>query len=106
MVDRAANGGSTAPGRWQTAPEEEAIFGGVAEEVGRVLGAEATAVRRFLGDERAVIVGVWREGGTRGMPVNAELTSIAGTARWGRCGAPARPRAPTAMQTGAASCRQ
>jgi signal transduction histidine kinase len=72
MVDRAANGVSTEPGRWQTAPEE-AIFGAVAEEVGRVLGAEATAVLRFLGDERAVIVGVWREGGTRGMPVNAEL---------------------------------
>jgi signal transduction histidine kinase len=72
MGDRAANGVPTEPGRWQTAPEE-AIFGAIAEEVGRVLGAEATGVLRYLGDERAVIVGVWREGGTRGMPVNAEV---------------------------------
>ena len=71
MVDRGANV-PTEPGRRPTAPEE-AIFGAVAEEVGRVLGVEATAVLRYLGDERAVVVGVWREGGTRGMPVNAEI---------------------------------
>jgi signal transduction histidine kinase len=38
-----------------------------------MLGAEAGGVMRFLGDERAVVVGVWRSGGTRGMPINAEL---------------------------------
>jgi len=72
MADRAANGVPMEPGQLQTAPEE-AIFRAVAEEVGRVLDAEATGVLRFLGDERAVIVAVWREDGTRGMPVNAEL---------------------------------
>ena len=72
MADRAASGVPIEPGRSEPTPEE-AIFGAVAEEVGRVLGAEATAVLRFLGDERAVVVAVWREGGTRGMPVNAEL---------------------------------
>ena len=28
---------------------------------------------RLLGAERAVVVGAWREGGTRGMPINAEI---------------------------------
>jgi len=54
------------------APEEE-LFAAAAEEAARLVGAQATGVMRFLGGERAVVVGVWREDGVRGMPVNAEL---------------------------------
>ena len=72
MADRAASGVPSEPGRSEPTPEE-AIFDAVAEEAARVLGTEATAVVRFLGDERAVVVAVWRDGGTQGMPVNAEL---------------------------------
>jgi signal transduction histidine kinase len=45
----------------------------VAQYAARMLAAETSGVLRFLGEERAVIVGVWREGGTRGMPINAEI---------------------------------
>jgi signal transduction histidine kinase len=51
----------------------ESLFGSVSEEVGRLLGVEAGAVMRFAGGERAVIVGVYRMKGVRGLPVNAEL---------------------------------
>jgi signal transduction histidine kinase len=51
----------------------EALHTAVSEEVATLLGAEAGAVMRFIGDERAVIVGVHRTGGVRGLPVNAEL---------------------------------
>ena len=51
----------------------ETVFAAAAEQAARVSGAEAIAVLRYLGDERAVVVGTWRSGGTRGMPVNAEL---------------------------------
>ena len=51
----------------------EALHAAVSEEVVTLLGAEAGAVMRFIGDERAVIVGVHRIGGVRGLPVNAEL---------------------------------
>ena len=44
-----------------------------AEHAGRSLSTEAASVLRFIGDERAVVIGVWREGGNRGLPVNAEL---------------------------------
>ena len=54
------------------APVEE-LFASVAEQAAGRLGAEASSVLRFVGDERAVVVGVWREGGNRGLPVNAEL---------------------------------
>ena len=49
------------------------LFGAVAGEVVQMLGSEAAAVMRFIGGERAVIVGVHRVGGVRGLPVNAEL---------------------------------
>jgi signal transduction histidine kinase len=49
------------------------LFEHVSEEVGRLLGVEAGAVMRFVGGERAVIVGVYRMKGVRGLPVNAEL---------------------------------
>jgi len=45
----------------------------VARHAAHAVGADAAGVMRLLGAERAVIVGVWRSGGTRGMPINAEL---------------------------------
>ena len=74
------------------APEEE-LFASVSEQAARRLGAEAASVLRFVGDERAVVVGVWRDGGNRGLPVNAELdfdhrNSALGRVR--RTGRPAR----------------
>jgi hypothetical protein len=51
----------------------EAVFAAASEQVGRLLGAEVGAVLRFIGAERAVVAGVWREDGIRGFPVNAEL---------------------------------
>jgi signal transduction histidine kinase len=74
------------------APLEE-VFGAVAEQAARRLSAEAAVVLRFVGDVRAVVAGVWREGGVRGFPVNAELdfdsrNSAAGRVR--RTGRPAR----------------
>jgi signal transduction histidine kinase len=51
----------------------ESLFGRVSEEVGRLLGVEAGAVLRYIGGERAVVVGVYRQKGLRGLPVNAEL---------------------------------
>ncbi len=52
---------------------EEVLFAAAAEQVARALCTEAASVLRFIGDERAVVIGVWREGGNRGLPVNAEL---------------------------------
>ncbi len=48
-------------------------FSEISRHAAHMLGADAGGVMRYLGDERAVIVGVWREDGTRGMPINAEL---------------------------------
>jgi signal transduction histidine kinase len=52
---------------------ESTPFSQVAQNAAGMLGAEAAGVLRFLGDERGVIVGVWRAGGVRGMPINAEV---------------------------------
>jgi GAF domain-containing protein len=54
------------------AAPQELLFATVSEHVARRVGTDAASVLRYLGDERAVVVGVWREGG-RGLPVNAEL---------------------------------
>ena len=51
----------------------ERLFGDLAEEIAMLLEAEAGGVLRFIGGERAVIVGVHRTAGVRGLPVNAEL---------------------------------
>ena len=51
----------------------EELFAHVCEESARLLGIDATGVLRYIGGERAVVVGVWRTGGARGLPVNAEL---------------------------------
>jgi signal transduction histidine kinase len=70
---------------------EDVVFSAVAEQVARVCAVEGAAVLRYLGDERAVVVGSWREGGPRGMPVNAELDFAAGTSALGRVRATGRP---------------
>lgn len=65
----------------------------VARHAAHALGAETAGVMRFLGRERAVIVGVWRAGGTRGMPINAEIDFDRRNSALGRAlsaGAPAR----------------
>jgi signal transduction histidine kinase len=69
----------------------ETVFGAVAEQTARRLGTEAAVVLRFLGDERAVVVGVWREDGIRGLPVNAELDFDARNSATGRVRSTGRP---------------
>ena len=51
----------------------EALFARSRRRSDRCSAVEAGAVLRFIGGERAVIVGVYRTGGVRGLPVNAEL---------------------------------
>jgi signal transduction histidine kinase len=73
--------------------EPDSVFAAAAEQAANLTGGDATAVLRYLGAERAVVVGTWRAGGTRGMPVNAEIDfhpahSAVGIARSTR--APAR----------------
>ena len=69
----------------------EAVFGAVAEQAARRLRTEAATVLRFMGDQRAVVVGVWREGGIRGFPVNAELDFDARNSAAGRVRSTGRP---------------
>jgi signal transduction histidine kinase len=64
----------------------DALFAAVSEELAALLGVETGAVLRFVGAERAVVVGVWNTATVRGLPVNAELdfdrkTSALGLAR-------------------------
>ena len=69
------------------------VFEAVAEAAVRRLGTQSAVVLRYVGDERGVVVGAWREGGTRGLPVNAELDFDARNSATGRVrstGAPAR----------------
>ena len=54
------------------APHDK-LFKAAAQEAARVFGAESGSVIRYVGDERAVIVGVWRPCGRRGLPVNAAV---------------------------------
>lgn len=59
----------------------------------QAVGADASGVMRYLGEERAVVVGVWRADGIRGMPINAELDFDRRNSALGRVrstGAPAR----------------
>lgn len=65
----------------------------LARHAAHALGGEAAAVVRYLGRERAVIVGEWRADGVRSMPVNAELDFDRSNSAIGRTrctGAPAR----------------
>jgi signal transduction histidine kinase len=56
----------------RNAPEEE-VFAAASEQVAAATGASAGSVLRYVGEERAVAVGAWREDASRGVPVNAEL---------------------------------
>ena len=69
----------------------EAVFAAASEQVGRLLGAEVGAVLRFMGGERAIVVGVSREDGVRGFPVNAELDFDRTNSAIGRVRATRRP---------------
>jgi signal transduction histidine kinase len=69
----------------------EAVLGAVAEQAARRLRTEAATVLRFIGDERAVVVGVWRESGIRGFPVNAELDFDSRNSAAGRVRSTAQP---------------
>ena len=71
----------------------EELFAHVCEESARLLGVDATGVLRYIGGERAVIVGVWRTGGVRGLPVNAELDFDDSDSAIGRALATKRARA-------------
>jgi GAF domain-containing protein len=51
----------------------ETVFHTAGEQSAALLGAAIGAVLRFLGEERAVVLSSWREAGTRGLPVNAEV---------------------------------
>jgi PAS domain S-box-containing protein len=74
------------------AAKPEQIFEAVAEEAGRLLGADQAATIRFDGDV-AVTVGRWWQGAVRGFEVGATVpltNSDALTARIARTGRPAR----------------
>jgi len=70
---------------------EDVVFTAASEQAARLVGAHAGAVLRLVGAERAVVVGVWREDGVRGMPVNAELDFDAANSAIGRVAATGRP---------------
>jgi GAF domain-containing protein len=70
---------------------EQAVFDAVCEQLAAVTGAPATSVLRYVGDERAVALASWREGGARGVPVNAELDFDDTNSALGRARATRRP---------------
>jgi signal transduction histidine kinase len=70
---------------------DAAAFSAVSCLAAGMLGAETAAVMRFLGEQRAVIVGEWREPGTRGLPVNAEFDFDARNSALGRAQSSGRP---------------
>jgi GAF domain-containing protein len=65
------------------APPDE-VFAVVTEQAAGMLSSEASGVLRFLGEERAVVLGAWIRPGTRGLPVNAELDFDARNSALGR----------------------
>jgi signal transduction histidine kinase len=69
------------------------LFNAVSAESARVLGIDSAGVLRYLGGERAVVVGVWVSPGQRYLPVNAELDFERNESALGRAqmtGQPAR----------------
>jgi signal transduction histidine kinase len=70
---------------------EDLVFATVSEHVAAHVGAEAAVVARYVGDERAVVVGSWREDGGRGFPVNAELDFDRTNSASGRVRSTGRP---------------
>jgi signal transduction histidine kinase len=69
---------------------EEVLFATVAEHVAQRFDTEAASVLHYIGDERAVVVGSWRDG-RRGLPVNAELDFDTRNSALGRVRATRRP---------------
>jgi signal transduction histidine kinase len=67
------------------------VFEAVAEASARRLSTDSAAVLRYVGDERAVVEGVWREGASRGLPVNAELDFDRRNSAAGRVRSTGRP---------------
>jgi signal transduction histidine kinase len=70
---------------------DEALFTPACEQVVGATGASAATVLRFVGDERAVVVGTWNREGIRGVPVNAELDFDRTNSALGRVRATRRP---------------
>jgi signal transduction histidine kinase len=70
---------------------EPAVFEAVCLQTARLFRVEATSVLRFISEHRAVVVGVWRKGGSHGLPVNAELDFDARNSTLGRVAATGRP---------------
>ena len=72
--------------------EPRRVFGLVAEEVGRLLGAQSANLVRYEGDETATVVGGWSVGGIAKVPVGDRIPLDADTAmvRVLRTGQPAR----------------
>ena len=70
---------------------EAAVFAAVCEETAPLFAVEATSVLRFISEQRAVVVGVWRKGGNHGLPVNAELDFDARHSTLGQVAATRRP---------------
>jgi PAS domain S-box-containing protein len=52
---------------------EGALFAAVSEEVGRLLGADTGTLVRFIGGDRAVVLGAWSRDGASDWPLGAEL---------------------------------
>ncbi len=71
--------------------QEDVLFATVAQQVARRAGTEVGTVLRYVGDERAVVVGAWRGSGMRGFPVNAELDFDARNSAIGRVRVTGRP---------------
>ena len=70
---------------------DDVLFAAAAEQAARLAGVDAGGVLRYMGDARAVVVGVWRDGGTRGFPVNAEIDFDRTNSALGRARATRRP---------------
>jgi GAF domain-containing protein len=70
---------------------EEVLLATVAERAARRVGTEAASVLRYIGDERAVVIGVWRTDGSRGLPVNAEVDFDSRNSAMGRVRRTRRP---------------
>lgn len=70
---------------------DELVFGTVAEHIADHLGAEAATILRYVGDERGIVIGSYREGRYRGFPVNAELDFDPNNSASGRVRSTGRP---------------
>ncbi|HEX6021465.1 MAG TPA: PAS domain S-box protein [Solirubrobacter sp.] len=75
-----------------TSTDPRHTFAVVTEEVGRLLGAQSSNMVRFDDDVHATVVGAWREGDVRNVPVGETVLMDGDTAasRVFRTGAPAR----------------